>query len=379
MVTVMPKSQKGWVAMSNQNGQPTSGKILYIGSYGAADDATVHVCAFDGSTGELSVIQRVSGLENASYLALHPDGKRLYAASETEATGDAGGGSVAVFEIDGVTGMLSGPSSRALTHGAHPCYISTDKTGKVLLAANYTGGNVALLPITAEGQLTEAAAVEQHAGELGPNAARQDAPHAHCIVPLGDSPYVCAVDLGIDAIVLYRFDEVKHSLTPHGISKVHRGAGPRHLIFHPALPVGYVMNELDSTVTVLKVDAEKGVLTAGQAISALPAGYSGYNDAADIHLGMSGRYLYSSNRGHNSIAVFAVDQATGELTLIQSVDCGGDSPRNFAVSPDGGHLLVAHQKTGNIVVFTIDSESGQLEKTASSLELPSPVCIKFAK
>lgn len=379
MVTVMPKSQKGWVYMSNQNGQPTSSKILYIGSYGATEDATVHVCAFDENTGELTVIQRLTGLENASYLALHPNGKHLYAASETAATGDASGGSVALFEIDGQSGTLSATSNRVLTHGAHPCYISTDKTGQMLFAANYTGGNVALLPITAEGQLAEAAAVEQHSGELGPNAARQDAPHAHCIVPLGDSPYVCAVDLGIDAVVIYRFDEEKLSLTSHGISKVHRGAGPRHLIFHPAMPAGYVMNELDSTITVLKVDAEQGVLTAGQAISALPADYSGYNDAADIHLGASGRYLYSSNRGHNSIAVFAVNQVTAELTLIQHIDCGGESPRNFAITPDGGHLLVAHQKTGNIVVFTVDGESGLLKQSASSLQLPSPVCIKFAK
>ncbi|MDQ8732964.1 lactonase family protein [Paenibacillus sp. LHD-38] len=365
--------------MSNQNGQPTSSKILYIGSYGAAEDATVHVCAFDEKTGELTVIQRLTGLENASYLAFHPNGKHLYAASETEVTGDASGGSVAVFEIDGQSGTLTATSNRVLTHGAHPCYISTDKTGQMLFAANYTGGNVALFPIKAEGQLAEAAAVEQHSGELGPNAARQDAPHAHCIVPLGDSPYVCAVDLGIDAVVIYRFDEEKLSLTPHGISKVHRGAGPRHLIFHPAMPAGYVMNELDSTITVLKVDAEQGVLTAGQAISALPADYIGYNDAADIHLGPSGRYLYSSNRGHNSIAVFAVNQVTAELTLIQHIDCGGESPRNFAITPDGGHLLVAHQKTGNIAVFTVDGENGLLEQSASSLQLPSPVCIKFAK
>jgi 6-phosphogluconolactonase len=139
------------------------------------------------------------------------------------------------------------------------------------------------------------------------------------------------------------------------------------------------MNELDSTITLLKADTELGALTAGQSISALPAGYDGYNDAADIHLGLSGRYLYSSNRGHNSIAVFAVDQASGELTLIQHIECGGETPRNFAVTQDGGHLLVANQKTGNVVVYTVDAESGLLTKTASSLALPSPVCIQFTK
>ncbi|CAM4415249.1 6-phosphogluconolactonase [Paenibacillus endophyticus] len=365
--------------MSNENGQPTSVQTLYIGSYGSAEEHTIHVCSFNEKNGELAIIQAVSGLENASYLALHPNGGVLYAASETEATADASGGSVAAFEIEKETGTLAKTQNRVLTYGAHPCYISSDSAGKVLYAANYTGGNVALLPIAADGKLEAAASVRQHAGELGPNAARQDAPHAHCIVPLSGSPFVCAVDLGIDAIVLYRYDEVKRSLSPHGISKVHRGAGPRHLIFHPSLQTGYVMNELDSTITVLNVDAEQGILTAGKAISALPADYSGYNDAADIHLGASGRYLYSSNRGHNSIAVFSVDQTTGELSLIQHVDCGGESPRNFAITPDGGHLLAAHQKSGNIAVFAVDAENGTLTKTAASLQLQSPVCIKFAK
>ncbi len=378
MVTVMPKRQRGWVQMIPLNEQPTSSEILYIGSYGTAEEPTIHVGTFDPKTGELAVIQRVEGLENASYLTLHPSGEYLYAASETETTGEADGGSVATFIIDKKTGLLSTTSNRSLTHGAHPCYISTDSSGQALFAANYTGGNVALLPITEDGELKTASSTEQHTGELGPNAARQDAPHAHCIVPLGDSPFVCAVDLGIDAVVVYRYDASKHTLISHSTSKVHRGAGPRHLIFHPTLQTGYVMNELDSTITLMKVDEANGVLTAGQSISALPAGFDGYNDAADIHLGISGRYLYSSNRGHNSIAVFAVDQENGELTLIQHVECGGDSPRNFALAPDGGHLLVAHQKTGNVTVFTVDEESGVLTKTAASLELTSPVCIKFA-
>ncbi|WP_171056409.1 lactonase family protein [Paenibacillus sinopodophylli] len=364
--------------MSNDKEQLTSLKTLYIGSYGAVSEPTVHVCTFDEKTGELTVIQQLSGVENASFLTLHPNGKQLYAASETESTADAEGGSAATFEIDAAAGTLTLTSNSVLTYGAHPCYISTDPAGKVLYAANYTGGNVALIPIAADGKLEAAAAVQQHAGELGPNAARQDAPHAHCIVPLAGSPYVCAVDLGIDSIVIYRFDEEKRSLAPHGISKVHRGAGPRHLIFHPSLLIGYVMNELDSTITLLKVDADKGLLTAGKAISALPEGFAGYNDAADIHLGASGRYLYSSNRGHNSIAVFSVDQETGELSLIQHVDCGGDAPRNFAITPEGGHLLVANQKTGNVVVFSVDEGTGLLTRTTASLQLQSPVCIQFA-
>lgn len=365
--------------MNIPNGQPPFSGILYVGSYGTAEEPTIHVCTFDGNTGGLAVIQHVAGLENASYLTLHPKGHRLYAASETELTGDAGGGSVAAFEIDGATGLLHKTSNRSLTHGAHPCYISMDHSGQALFAANYTGGNAALLPLTAEGELKAAASVQQHAGELGPNTARQDAPHAHCITPMGDSEFVCAADLGIDAIVIYRYDAERRTLKQHAICKVHRGAGPRHLIFHPQLPAGYVMNELDSTITLLKVEMELGKLTAAQSISALPAAFKGYNDAADIHLAPSGRYLYSSNRGHNSIAVFSVDQSSGELSLIQHMDCGGESPRNFAITPDGRHLLVAHQKTGNIVVFNVNAESGLLTLTGSTLQLSSPVCIKFAR
>jgi 6-phosphogluconolactonase len=364
--------------MNIPNGQLPFSGILYVGSYGTAEEPTIHVCTFDGNTGELTIIQRVAGIENASYLTLHPKGHRLYAASETETTGGANGGSVSAFEIDGATGLLSTTRNRLLTHGAHPCYISTEDSGQALFAANYTGGNVALLPLTVEGALEAAASVQQHAGELGPNSARQDAPHAHCITPMGDSEFVCAVDLGIDAIVIYRYDAECRTLRQHGISKVHRGAGPRHLVFHPQLPAAYVMNELDSTITLLKVDMVFGKLTAVQSVSALPAAFEGYNDAADIHLAPSGRFLYSSNRGHNSIAVFSVDQSSGELSLIQHIDCGGESPRNFAITPDGRHLLVAHQKTGNIVVFCVNVESGLLTLTGSSLQLSSPVCLKFA-
>ncbi|OMF23481.1 hypothetical protein BK133_24125 [Paenibacillus sp. FSL H8-0548] len=365
--------------MNYSNELKTSSEILYIGSYGTAEEPTVHVCTFNKKTNELAIIQRVTGLENASYVALHPNGEHLYAASETGVTGEAEGGSVAAYEINEATGLLNLTSNRSLTHGAHPCYISLDAAGKTLFTANYTGGNVAAFPITASGQLEAASSVQQHVGELGPNAARQDAPHAHSIVPLPHTSFVCAADLGVDAIVVYRYDAERHTITPHGVSKVHRGAGPRHLIFHSSLSVGYVMNELDSTITLFKVDAELGELTAGQTISALPAGFDGYNDAADIHLGPSGRYLYSSNRGHNSIAVFAVDQQSGELELVQHIDCGGEQPRNFVITQDGGYLLVANQKSGTVVVFAVDPESGRLTKTASSLEVPSPVCIKIPK
>ncbi|WP_424767377.1 lactonase family protein [Paenibacillus sp. sgz302251] len=366
--------------MSNESSRlPAYSGVLYIGSYGSAEEATIHTCTFNGVTNQLEIIQTMTGVENASYLAVHPNGKQLFAASETEQSGDADGGAIAVYEIDALSGLLRTTGNRSLTHGAHPCYISMDSTGKALFAANYSGGNVALLPITEAGELEAAASIQQHEGELGPNASRQDAPHAHCITPWGDTGYVCAVDLGIDAIVIYRYDDQLLTLTPHSVCKVHPGAGPRHLVFHPSLPFGYVMNELDSTITILKADVERGTLAVVKAVSALPAEFVGYNDAADIHLAPSGRYLYSSNRGHNSMAVFEVDQSSGELTLIQHIDCGGESPRNFAIAPGGRHLLVAHQKSGTVVVFNVDIQSGLLSPTSTVLPLKSPVCIMFGR
>ncbi|WP_051251447.1 lactonase family protein [Paenibacillus harenae] len=365
--------------MGHLNEQPAFSGRLYIGSYGAADAPTIHVCGFNGETGELSVIQSVSGLENASYLALHPNGRRLYAVSETAKTDEAAGGSVAAYEIDESTGLLGDRSSRYLTYGEHPCYISTDSRGQALFAANYTGGNVAVLPLTADGLLEEASSVQQHVGELGPNSARQDTAHAHCILPLGETEFFCAADLGIDAIVIYRYDADRRLLIRNGECKAHRGSGPRHLVFHPELPAAYVLGELDSTVTLLKVDAERGAMTAGQAISALPPDYTGHNDAADIHLAPSGRFLYSSNRGHDSIAVFSVDPESGELAHVQHVHCGGETPRNFAITPDGRYLLAAHQNSGTVLVFAIDADSGRLTQTGSKIELPSPVCITIGR
>lgn len=364
--------------MSNHSDQRAFNGIFYVGSYGAAEESTIHVCSFDAASNEIKIVQGVAGLENASFLTLHPNGGLLYAVSETGETGGAAGGSAVAYELDETHGLINGIFNRELTHGAHPCYISTDRAGKALFAANYTGGNSALLPISEDGRLEEATSVPRHAGELGPNAARQDAPHAHCIMPLGDTDFVCAADLGLDTVIVYRYDADSLTLTEHSICKVKSGAGPRHLAFHPALPVGYVLGELDSTVTQLHVDAQQGALTAGEAVSALPAGYNGYNDAADIHLAPSGRFLYSSNRGHNSIAVFAVDPSDGSLTLVEHIGCGGETPRNFAITPDGGHLLAANQKTNSIVVFSIDQESGKLSPTGAVLELASPVCIKFA-
>ncbi|MFC4776206.1 lactonase family protein [Paenibacillus sp. GCM10023252] len=345
--------------------------LLYIGSYGAESEPTIHVCSFDGETGQLEVIQALAHVDNASYLTLHPGGGTLYATSETDT------GEVAALRIDRVTGKLSFLNERG-AHGGYTCYVSTDAKGQVLLASNYGGGNIAMFPTKTDGQLDSAAVLLPQRGDSGPNKARQEGPHPHAIVPHPTAPYVYVPDLGLDSVFVYKLDASAGTLTLHSECKLPAGGGPRHLVFHRHLPIAYVMNEMGSAVSVLRSDEEHGLLEQVQHISSLPEDYDGYNDSADIHLSPSGRYLYCSNRGHNSLTVFRVDQNTGQLSVIQHVSSGGETPRNFAITPDGAYLLAANQDSDLLVLFAIDKETGKLHRTGKSLSLPKPVCVKFS-
>ncbi|MDQ6421202.1 lactonase family protein [Paenibacillus sp. LHD-117] len=363
----MGRSHNGW-----------SNGILYIGSYGETNEPTIHVCRFDKSNGSLDILQKVEGVENASYLALHPNGTKLYAVKEIAEAGGEAGGVIAALDIDAETGLLGRVTSSASTIGEHPCYVSVDADGTAAFAANYTGGSIAVLPISPEGEVGPATALLQHACEPGPVTDRQEKPHAHCIAPMPGTAFVCAVDLGMDAVVTYLYNKEEGTLSLQHECMLPGGYGPRHIVFHPELPVAYVANELASSVTQLYVDREKGVLTKGTTYSSIPSDYDGYNDSADIHLSPDGKFLYSSNRGHQSIAVFQVAEESGELTAIQHIGCGGEQPRNFGITPEGDYLLAANQKSGTVVVFRRDPLSGKLEPTGNELKLPSPVCIRFS-
>lgn len=349
--------------------------IVYIGCYGSAAEPCIYVAKQDSENGSLTVIQQVTGIENASFLSVNEARDRLYAVSETAEANGVRGGEVAAYAIDPATGKLS-ELNRQSTHGEHPCYVSSD--GKSVFVANYTGGNAAILPLAEDGSLKPAAAIVGSKGELGPNASRQDAPHAHAILPLGGpSPYVYITDLGTDSILIYRQNlEGAEPLQHVSSYQLHAGAGPRHLALHEQLPIVYVMNELDSTVSVLKKNAEDaGSLELVQTISALPEGFNAYNDAAHIALAPSGKFLYSSNRGHNSLAVFAVNAADGSLTLLQHISCGGEGPRNFTLAPDGSRLLVANQKTNHLLSYRVDAGSGLLTSEGELLQISSPVFV----
>jgi 6-phosphogluconolactonase len=247
-----------------------------------------------------------------------------------------------------------------------------------VLVANYVGGNVALLPIQADGALGPAAYVDQHKG-TGPNRERQEAPHAHCIVPDPSNRFALAADLGVDRVFLYRLDHDGKSLrhVEGGDAVMRPGAGPRHIVFHPTLHLAFVANELDSSVTTLRFDARRGTLTPLDTRSTLPDGWTGTNYPADIHITSSGRTLYVSNRGHNSIAVFSVAKSTGKLAQIQVISTDGDWPRNFSLDPTDRWLLVANQRSNSIIVFARDRESGRLTPTRQRITVPSPVCLRF--
>ena len=348
----------------------TDPDLLYVGTYTEGTKSEgVYLVRMDRRSGALRRTGAVNAGANPSFLAIHPNKRVLYAANELDT------GVVSAFAIqkglDALTRLNEQPSE-----GGAPCYVSVDKSGRALLVANYTGGNVALLPIEANGSVAPAHVV-QHTGK-GPNAERQEAPHAHCIIPDPSNRFALAADLGVDRVFVYRLDLDGKSLrhVDGGDAAMAPGAGPRHLTFHPTLPLLYVANELDSTVATLRFDAERGTLSPLDIRSTLPVGWTGTNYPADIHVASNGRALYVSNRGHNSIAVFSVTGA-GALALEQTVSTEGDWPRNFTLDPTGRWLLVANQRSNSVIVFECNPDRGGLTLTKQRIEIPSPVCLRF--
>ncbi|MGQ0646068.1 MAG: lactonase family protein [Gemmatimonadaceae bacterium] len=353
-------------------------ELLYVGTYTQGDRAEgIHLVRLDTRSGELRLVGAFHAGANPSFLAIHPNGRVLYAVNEVTERNGRATGTVGAFAISSDTGELTRLNEQQSEGGA-PCYVSVDRSGRAVLVANYVGGNVALLPIQAAGGLSAATHVAQHRGR-GPNAARQEGAHAHCIVADPSNRFALAADLGIDRVLLYRLDLNGGSLQhiESGDAILSPGAGPRHLAFHPRLPLVFVANELDSTVTTLRLNGESGTLSTLQTRSTLPAGWTGTSYPADIHCSPSGHTLYVSNRGHNSIAVFSVADSTGALAMDQVVPTEGDWPRNFSLDPTGRWLLVANQRSGSVVVFGRDQESGRLTPTGQRLAVATPACLRF--
>jgi 6-phosphogluconolactonase len=369
---------RGSENLASEEEPPPEGLLLYVGTYteGTKSDG-IYVLSMDQRSGQLRQVSSVNAGANPSFLTIHPNGRVLYAVNELEKYNGKASGAVSAFAIASDTGALTKRNEQPSEGGA-PCYLSVDRSGRVVLVANYVGGNVALLPIQADGALGPAAYVDQHKG-TGPNRERQEAPHAHCIVPDPSNRFALAADLGVDRVFLYRLDHDGKSLrhVEGGDAVMRPGAGPRHIVFHPTLHLAFVANELDSSVTTLRFDARRGTLTPLDTRSTLPDGWTGTNYPADIHITSSGRTLYVSNRGHNSIAVFSVAKSTGKLAQIQVISTDGDWPRNFSLDPTDRWLLVANQRSNSIIVFARDRESGRLTPTRQRITVPSPVCLRF--
>jgi 6-phosphogluconolactonase len=354
----------------------------YIGTYTRRESFVdgkaegIYIYHLDLSSGQLTYSVTVSGpgVVNPSFVTLSPDKRCLYAVNEI--TGGKGAhGTVSAFAVDPASGHLRYLNQRS-THGLAPCYASVEPAGRYCLAANYETGSLCVLPIRSGGSLGEATDVVPFSGS-GPHAERQEGPHAHMVLPSPDGDFILAVDLGADRLMAFRLDPERGALRPADPPwmAMSPGSGPRHLAFHPQRPFAYVMSELTSVVTVLRY--AQGVFGAVQAISTLPDGFAGQNLGAEIKVAPSGRFVYASNRGHDSLAIYAVDQASGQLTLVGHESTQGGGPRDFAIDRSGALLLAANQDTDTVVTFWIDPESGMLRPTGHVAAVPTPVCLEL--
>jgi 6-phosphogluconolactonase len=366
----------GLASLSGSRAGAANDLLLYVGTYtgGKSKSEGIYVYRMNAETGKLTLASTAKGVASPSFLTIDPAKKYLYAANEVGQFNGQKGGGVTSFSIDRKSGALVKLNDQ--TSPGVPCYVSVDQAGKYLFAANYGGGNVVMYPIKPDGSLLPQCSMIQHSGKGG-DPKRQDGPHAHCIVPGPDGQYVYSADLGLDKVLIYKIDAEQSKMIPHGEVAVKPAAGPRHLAFHPNQKFAYVINELDSTVTLLDYDKAKGALSAQQAISTLPADFKTPSYCADIHIHPGGGFLYGSNRGHDSIVIFSIDQSTGKLTLVGHELTGGKWPRNFGIDPGGKFLLAANQNTDNVVTFRIDAKTGKLTPTGENTAIPSPVCLTF--
>ena len=337
-----------------------------------AGGAGIAVYRLDMVTGDLTLQSTVSDIKNPSFQAVHPSNRFLYSVAEVQE-----GGAVHAFEIDPATGTL-----RSLNHqscmGAGPCHVSVDAAGRVVLVANYSSGGVAALPILDDGSLGEATSVFQHEGS-SVNPGRQKGPHAHSFTIDHGNRYAVSADLGIDKVLVYRLDVETRTIAPNDPPSVdvQAGAGPRHFAFHPDRKHAYLINELDNTAVAYAYDGSRGVLKTLQVISTLPEDFTDTSYCADIHVSPDGRFVYGSNRGHDSIVIFEVNPDTGELSVVDYESTRGEFPRNFALDPSGQFLFAANQNTDNVVTYRIDTQTGRLTATGQQVETQQPVCINM--
>jgi len=356
--------------------------FMYLGAYTFRDGKGIYAYRFNSTTGKLTPLGLAAATLNPSFLAIDPSGRFLYAANEFTSNefppDPQKKGSISAFSVDAKAGKLTALNTVS-SGGAFTPHLAVDRSGKTLVAVNYQSGSTVAFPIHADGTLGEVSSlVEHHGRSIDPQ--RQTGPHPHCVAVAPGNRFVVIPDKGIDELLVYRLDAAKSRLTPHDppFTKVRPGSGPRHFAFRPDGRFGYSINEIGSTVTALRWDGKAGTLTEVQSISTLPAPAPEGSTAAEVAIDRGGRFLYGSNRGHDSIAVFSIDKRTGKLAAILDVPAECRTPRNFAIDPTGRFLFVANQDTNNIVAFEIDRGSGKLSPTGDKYDASLPVCLIFA-
>ncbi len=351
-------------------------QLVYLGTYTRGGESEgIYVCELDLRKGALAHLRLAAKSKNPSFLALHPSGRFLYSVSEIADFEGKKTGAVSSFALDPKSGALKFLNKKP-SGGGGPCHLVVDHGGKNVLVANYGGGSVNVLGVGADGLLADPTGFVQHKGS-SVNPRRQKGPHAHSINLDGQGAYAFAADLGLDKILVYRFDSVAGTLTPNKVpsASVSPGGGPRHFAFHPGGKFAYVINEMASTVTAFSYEAKTGNLSEIQTVTTLPSGFSGNSSTAEVQVSPDGKLLFGSNRGHDSIAIFSIDSASGRLTVRGHQATGGRTPRNFGVDPTGRFLLAANQSSDTVVVFRIGPAG--LTPTGSVLNVPRPVCVKF--
>jgi len=347
-------------------GKKPDKQIFYVGAYTSEGAKGIYLCSFDNSSGEISLLETFEGIDNPSFLKTSNDKRFLYAVTEKQE------GNVSAFQID-INGMLKFINEQN-SNGKGPCHVDVSPDGKFVAVANYGGGTTALYPVAKNGSLLPATSVIVNEGS-SINKSRQTKPYAHSMKfsPFGNQ--VFSADLGTDQLNIFSLEGDKLIQKGQKFAKLDPGSGPRHFDFHPDGETIFVINELNSTVTTFKLVNQNW--EKQQVISTLPSDFNGTSYCADIHVSVDGKFLYGSNRGHNSIAVFEIESNTKHLKSVGFVSVEGDWPRNFALSPNGNYLLAANQKSGNITVFKINKETGKPEFTGKEIKIPAPVCIEF--
>lgn len=353
--------------------------LVYIGTYTGGKSKGIYVSRFDSVGGRLGAPELAAEAVSPSFLAVHPNRRFLYAANESGDFAGKKSGAVSAFIIEPNSGKLT-PLNQQPSGGDGPCHVAVDKAGKSLLVANYGGGSVEALPIKPDGSLDAPTSFIQHRGSSA-DKQRQQGPHGHFITTDAANRFALACDLGLDKVVVYKFDPANSSLAANDppSASLAPGSGPRHLAFHSSGRFAYVINEMKCTMTAFSYVAERGELKEIQNPSTLPPGETmkpNYS-TAEVEAHPSGKFLYGSNRGHDSIVVFATDPATGKLSYVENVSTQGRTPRSFGIDPTGNFLLAANQDSENVVVFRIDQNTGRLAATGTSIEVGKPVCVVF--